>query len=152
INNDVTGQIGESLATALACLPALILEDTESPTTCTATDGTISLSGAGIQPSTSYRVEYVKDDGKSVVVSVTSDASGIISLTGLAGGNYTQVRLNDDVTGAISESITVSLACLPALVVDETTSPTSCTATDGTISLSGAGIQPSTSYRVEYVK
>lgn len=55
------------------------------PTSCTTSNGSIALSG--LKPSTSYMVRYTRN---SVPVSVTlsSNASGTITITGLGSGTY----------------------------------------------------------------
>ena len=60
-----------------------------NPTSCGATDGTITLSG--LTPNTSYTVQYAKNGGTPVSVPMTTNAAGNIIIRALGAGTYTNV-------------------------------------------------------------
>ena len=62
------------------------------PTTCGGSEGTISISGYA--PSTTYDVDY-EFGGSPVNVSITSDGSGNIVITGLSAGTYTNFQVTN---------------------------------------------------------
>ncbi|MFT3796661.1 T9SS type B sorting domain-containing protein [Flavobacterium sp.] len=83
-----------------------------NPTTCGATNGSITISG--LDPNTNYTVTYL-DDGTPTSVSVTSNAAGVAVINGLNAGNYTNIRTN--YPGCTSTSGTVTLTAASAPVV-----------------------------------
>ncbi len=64
-----------------------------NPTTCGGTDGQISISG--YSPGTNYEVKYTFA-GTSTTLSVTANGAGIIFLTNLSAGNYTNISVSSD--------------------------------------------------------
>jgi hypothetical protein len=94
-----------------------------NPTTCLGTQGTITLTG--LAANTTYSVNYTKGTTPPVAqgpVSYTSNASGIILITGLTAGQYTAftVTLNGCTSAALNTVITL---------VDPSTPPAPLTAT-----------------------
>ena len=81
----------ESLRAAVSVtvnpVPAITAAST-SPTTCGGTNGNITISG--LNPSTSYTVNYIKN-GAPFTVTIISNGSGAIVINGLSSGNYTTV-------------------------------------------------------------
>ncbi|MCE3279505.1 MAG: Protein of unknown function precursor [Bacteroidetes bacterium] len=115
------------------------------PTTCGGTDGSLTLSG--LVANTSYDVTY--SNGTTVgPVSMTSDGSGNITISGLSQGSYNNVIVatgscNTTVTGPF----TLSDPSVPTYTVTSS-NPTTCSGTDGSITLSG--LIATTSYSVTY--
>ena len=70
--------------------PVFTLGSTD-PTTCNGSDGTITISGLDV--STAYGVSYDDDNINSGVLSLTSDVSGDIVITGLNAGTYDNFTL-----------------------------------------------------------
>ena len=68
-------------------IPAITAVST-SPTTCGGTNGNITLSG--LNPSTSYSVQYIKN-GTAFTVILSSNGAGVIIINGLTSGSYTNV-------------------------------------------------------------
>ncbi|MFZ5554914.1 MAG: gliding motility-associated C-terminal domain-containing protein, partial [Bacteroidota bacterium] len=116
-----------------------------NPTTCGGTDGSFDITG--LMPNTTY--DFIYDDGSGpVTVTGTTDASGNYTVTGLAAGTYTNISVSLlGCTSVNSTTITLTDPGLPAFTVTGT-NPTTCGATDGTITFSG--LTPSTSYNYSY--
>jgi len=79
--------IGNAGAGSTDCCP--IAQGTD-PTSCGATDGIITISL--LTPNTSYTITY--NDPAPQSVSMTSDALGVIQITGLVGGTYSNIDTN----------------------------------------------------------
>ncbi|MEP2937137.1 MAG: gliding motility-associated C-terminal domain-containing protein [Gilvibacter sp.] len=74
--------------------PTFISLTPVSPSTCGGTDGSIVISG--LLPSTDYTISY-EDDGVPVgPIILPADASGVIILSGLDAGVYTDFTLTND--------------------------------------------------------
>ncbi|MGV6862026.1 MAG: T9SS type B sorting domain-containing protein [Putridiphycobacter sp.] len=120
------------------------------PTACGGTDGSLTISG--LNASTNYNVSY--DDGGATVgpTAVSSNGSGVITITGLDQGTYdnfvvevaaTSCSTNDNTT-----SINLSDPGSPVISSITSTDPTTCGGVDGTITISG--LNPSSTYNVSY--
>ncbi|SEI52252.1 Por secretion system C-terminal sorting domain-containing protein [Dyadobacter sp. SG02] len=81
------------------------------PTDCGTSNGIITITGEGLLPNTPYPVTYVKDGGAPVSVSIVSNASGIIEITGLPAGAYTGIQINDPPTYT-SNILATTLTCV----------------------------------------
>jgi len=125
--------------------PTVTASASTDPTTCSGTDGTITLSG--LLPNTSYTITY--DDGTVVNLgSVSTDASGNYVITSLAAGSYTAFTVTiNGCTGSDNTTITLTDPASPAFTVTGI-DPTSCGATDGSITISG--LLPNTTYDYSY--
>ncbi|WP_310586643.1 choice-of-anchor Q domain-containing protein, partial [Runella limosa] len=62
---------------------------TSNPTTCGGSNGNITL--GGFLNNTTYSVAYKKNDTAISAANFTSDGSGVITLTSLGAGNYTDI-------------------------------------------------------------
>ena len=108
-----------------------------NPTVCNASDGTISLTG--LTASTTYIVNYT--GASPVTVTITSDASGNVVITGLPSGVYTNFTVTST-AGCVSNTIPGPITLInpgsPAAPVAGSNSPVcsgnmlSLTATDAT--------------------
>ncbi|MDH5366559.1 MAG: hypothetical protein OEW67_06190, partial [Cyclobacteriaceae bacterium] len=67
-----------------------ITSSTSTPASCTASDGTITVSGLDLN--TAYSMSYVRNGGSPTVSSVTSTGAGTFVITGLSNGNYTDIK------------------------------------------------------------
>jgi hypothetical protein len=79
-----------------------------NPSTCSGTDGSISFSG--YSPNTSYTVTYVIN-GNTINTNVTSNGSGIITITGLSAGSYSGFVIdntNNCPSGTFNGPVTLS--------------------------------------------
>ncbi len=65
------------------------ISSSTNPTTCGGNNGTIELSG--LLASVAYTINYKKDGNSVSATQHTSDASGIIILSDLSAGNYTDI-------------------------------------------------------------
>ena len=106
--------IGAPGAGSTDCCP--FLQGTD-PTSCGATDGVIEISL--LSPNTSYTITY--NDPAAQSVTTTSDALGVIQITGLTGGNYTNIDTNTP--GCSPENITLSSTTGATLTSLTATSP-----------------------------
>ena len=79
--------IGNAGAGSTDCCP--FAQGTD-PTSCGATDGIITISL--LAPNTSYTITY--NDPAPQSITTTSDALGVIQITGLAGGTYSNIDTN----------------------------------------------------------
>ena len=117
------------------------------PTTCGATDGTITISG--LSPTYTYDITYdLSGTGTVAAGPITSDGAGDLIITGLGVGTYDSVSVTDAATGctgyeAVVTTFTLSDPAAPTFGVT-VTSPTVCGGSDGTITITG--LTPSTTY------
>lgn len=116
------------------------------PTVCDAEDGSISLSSLLIE--TEYSINYRYNGIPVSTLQMTSDINGVILLSGLADGEYsdfTVTRFN--CIGSIDEVINLEEPEAPAFTVSSTPL-TACFPPNGTITLSG--LEEQTLYQVGY--
>ena len=115
--------------------PVFTSNSVASPSVCGGSDGEISLTG--LVSNATYDLTYL-DDGVSVgPITINSDASGIIALTGLNSGNYSSFVLDlSGCTGTDSGSITLTDPSAPELQI---TDP-SAVCSPGTVDISVAAI------------
>ncbi len=125
--------------------PDISIGTTTDPTSCSALDGTIQITG--LAPNTSYDLNYDLDAAAQGPVSFTSNASGEHTFTGSAG-SYTNINVTN--SGCVSNSVTTTLTdpSSPSVTLGTLTDPTSCAGTDGSIQLTG--LTASTTYTVNY--
>ena len=115
--------------------PVFTSNSVASPSVCGGSDGEISLTG--LVSNATYDLTYL-DDGVSVgPITINSDASGIIALTGLNSGNYSSFVLDlSGCTGSTPGSITLTDPPAPELQI---TDP-SAVCSPGTVDISVAAI------------
>jgi len=84
-SNTITGPI------VLNPPPSPVITTTASsdPLTCAGTSGTITLNG--LNATTAYSVSYTKNTTTPTTVTITSNASGSVIITGLSQGSYTNI-------------------------------------------------------------
>ncbi|RYM33513.1 T9SS type B sorting domain-containing protein [Brumimicrobium glaciale] len=93
-----------------------------NPTTCDGNEGTITLSG--LAPSTNFELNY---DG-GAVISITTDAAGEYTITGLVQGTYTDFTISELLcsTCSTTENVTMTLTDPIPPVVNAGTDITAC--------------------------
>jgi gliding motility-associated-like protein len=128
--------------------PAISLGTTSNPTNCAGLNGSIQITG--LSASTSYTVNYL-DDTNPVGVTLVSNASGEITISGLNAGSYSSISVSfagcssNTIVGPINlidpSTLTISLGI--------TSNPTNCAGLNGSIQITG--LAASTSYTVNYL-
>jgi uncharacterized repeat protein (TIGR01451 family) len=125
--------------------PPTISETSINPTTCVATDGSITISG--LANSTAYTLNYTGTAGTPTSgSSITSSGTGTTTITGLGAGSYTNISVSTPQPLHVHQ-MPYLLACLLLAVQQpptvSLTQPT-CVTTTGTITVTtpapGAGI------------
>ncbi len=107
-----------------------------NPTTCLGAQGTITLSG--LDPSTTYTLNYDKNSVAQGPVSDTSNASGQIVITGLTAGTYANFRVT--LLGCTSPTIAGPVTLTdPATPSAPTAGSNSPVCSGGTINLTASG-------------
>ena len=123
-----------------------------NPSGCGANTGSLVLSN--LTPVTTYTLAYTKNEGSAQIVTLTSNASGLASLTGLGQGTYRIVSLGvNNCTSILNmPSVQLSDPAGPTLLQSQITgtNPTVCNGSNGNITLSG--LSANTSYTVVYSK
>jgi hypothetical protein len=128
------------------CRRTIALGTVTNPTTCGGTNGSIQITGLAI--STTYTIDYV-DDGTPVSVSLSSNASGVITISGLNAGSYTNIRATRSGCSSNTLSGPVTLANPPNTAAAPSSSPTLCRnsaltsitiATTGATGISNSGV------------
>jgi large repetitive protein len=76
------------------------------PTNCLIANGSITISG--LTPNTVYSIQYVKDGGSPTTLSLTSNGSGVIVISNLSAGSYTNIIAT--VNGCSSNQIAFTLS------------------------------------------
>lgn len=125
----------------VAVTPAIASSSGTAPSTCNGTDGFIELTG--LANNTVYTVNYTLGS-TPVVLTLTSNASGVIKISNLSIGNYTNisVKIGNCISNVVA-SISIQNPTAPATPTVTSNSPicqndtlklTSSTTTTGTIS------------------
>jgi gliding motility-associated-like protein len=71
-----------------------------NPTTCGGTNGSIILSG--LQPNTSYAINYIFNSSSVGPVNITSSSTGTVTIAGLSAGTYSNITVT--INGCSSSS------------------------------------------------
>ena len=100
--NDVSNEVDLTIIDDIV----IALDSSLNPTTCSGTDGSIVLSG--LATSTSYQVSYVLDGGTPDVSSISSDGTGFLTISNLASGSYSAIRVEN--SGCTSNALATSLS------------------------------------------
>ncbi|QHI35301.1 hypothetical protein IMCC3317_06470 [Kordia antarctica] len=122
-----------------------VIAATQNPTDCTATDGEIVI--ADLNSNTIYEITY-EFESNVITTNISSDGNGELSISGLSGGNYTNITVNNTV-GLCFDNLGDATLNSDSLDVNFTTqSPTICGNPDGSISLSN--LASNTTYQISY--
>jgi trimeric autotransporter adhesin len=103
--------------------PSITTTSSSNPTKCTAADGLISL--LGLTPGENYTVRYTSGS-TPVSTSITADPAGIVTITGLAAGTYTNISVTTPLgctSNIITTAITLTLPLPPPVPVAANNSP-----------------------------
>ena len=110
-----------------------------APTTCISSDGNFTLEG--LTPNTSHVINYLKNT-TPVSTTVTSNASGSITIGSLTAGNYTQITATQN--GCISDPKSISLYPAQVTGVSSISPATSATCVGNSLSLSVTNVSGAT--------
>jgi gliding motility-associated-like protein len=122
--------------TTVTINPSPVISGTSftGPTTCAGSDGTITVNG--LTPSTAYSVSFTYNSIAQAPISITTNASGSLTITGLAAGTYSglTVQLNGCTSAPAANVSLPSPSAPPAPVVSnlqlcQFSTPTALTAT-----------------------
>jgi hypothetical protein len=106
-----------------------------NPTVCNSSDGSMTL--IGLTPGQSYTVCYTKDSGLPVCAERLANANGLLTISGLTAGMYTNITVNE--LGCLSAPKTVTLIN-PALPNPEiTVAPSTTICLGQALSLTATG-------------
>ena len=127
--------------------PLTITTSKTNPTTCSGTDGKITISG--LTNGKTYALSYVKD-GPAVATTSNFTATGTTyDILTLGKGDYTSIHVTE--SGCVSNDEAQTLADPSAITITSTkTNPSSCSGTDGKITISG--LTNGKTYALSYVK
>ena len=120
-----------------------------NPTSCGASDGTITLTG--LNPSTGYSLSY-SDDGTLIGPNaITSTAGGTHIITLLNAGGYSNITITSGGCSSLPASVSLSDPSSPVFTVSLLTNLTTCGGTQGSIHIEGTGtLSPNTTYVLTY--
>ncbi|TVZ57293.1 putative repeat protein (TIGR01451 family)/gliding motility-associated-like protein [Lutibacter sp. Hel_I_33_5] len=127
--------------------PAMItLSASTNPTTCGGNDGTIVISN--LVASESYVISYSKDGTALATGSLVAPASGMLSLTGLSTGSYSNISVaSNDCASNILNTVVLSDPMTPALSLVQANDPANCS---GNGSIDFSGLANNTTYTFNY--
>jgi gliding motility-associated-like protein len=115
--------------------PAISTSTSTNPTTCSGTNGTIVLNG--LVANTTYTVNYLKNLVAQGPFSITTNASGVLTITGLSAGSYTTVTVTRlGCTSSPAGPFTLTDPSNPAAPTVGSNSPV---CSGGTINLTASG-------------
>lgn len=136
--NCSTGTLNESVTMTDGLLPDVVTVGTiTQPTSCTATDGSVDLTG--LQALSPIEIYYEDEDGNQQSIIDQTTALGTFTITGLQEGELRNLRIENPITGCTSNPLaTIRLYSLSEISLLSSSSPTSCAVVDGSIRLGGA--------------
>ncbi|MBD2699171.1 hypothetical protein IC229_00885 [Spirosoma sp. BT702] len=128
-----------SLTVIVNAQPAISSVTTVNPTACGTPTGSLTLNG--LTPSTSYTVSYNYNGGGAITATLTSNASGQITISGLAAGSYINITASNG--SCVSSAQTASLSdpsapAAPTLTANPASSAI-CLGQSVTLTASGSG-------------
>ena len=89
VNSTATCESGRAaIVVNVGTIPSINGNST-NPTSCTSSNGTITLSG--LTSNTTYSVQYTKNGGTPTIVNLIANSSGIITIANLSAGAYTNI-------------------------------------------------------------
>jgi len=116
-------------------LPVISAVNANNPTSCGGNDGSIDLDV--LTPNTLYAVDYLFNGTAVPTQNISSNASGIITLTGLSAGNYTNITVTLNSCGSLPEATTLFDPAAPAAPTVSATSTAVCIGQSTTLTASG---------------
>ncbi|MBP6730897.1 MAG: hypothetical protein KA149_02495, partial [Chitinophagales bacterium] len=115
--------------------PAISSSTSTNPTTCSGTNGTIVLNG--LLANTVYTVNYLKNLVAQGPFSISTNPSGVLTVTGLTAGSYTSVNVT--LTGCTSANVGPFTLTDPSNPAAPTVGSNSPVCSGNTINLTAAG-------------
>jgi hypothetical protein len=117
-----------------------------NPTLCSGNDGTFTISG--LAPGT-YTLYYIKNGINQTPITFTTTGTSY-TVYGLTKGSYTNIRVSN--SGCVSNSVMATLSDpgAPVLLLGTANQPSSCGASDGSITITG--LVAGTTYTLKYRK
>lgn len=119
--------------------------DYQNPSTCISEDGIITISD--LTPGFEYDINY-DYNGSGNQITRVSDLSGIIQLTELSSGTYTDITVGVSITGCSKNLGNLILNGTTLDVTYAITDPSICGGMDGSLKFSG--LSPNTYYDISY--
>ena len=130
-----------------SCTTPSITSTKTNPTTCSGSDGKITISG--LTNGKTYALSYIKDGAATPITSSFNAAGTSYDITGLAKGAYTKINVTN--AGCTSNDEAQTLVDPSGITITSTkTDPTSCSGTDGKITISG--LTNGKTYALSYIK
>ncbi|MFK7749302.1 MAG: T9SS type B sorting domain-containing protein [Kordia sp.] len=118
---------------------------TQNPSGCDAGDGEIIL--GNLSANTTYEIAY-EFESASITQTITSNANGELSITGLLEGEYTNIFVTNGTMSCSDNVGNVSLNSSSLEVTYTTQNPSMCGASDGNIVLEN--LDANTTYQISY--
>lgn len=113
-----------------------------NPTTCGGTEGKLEL--AGLSANTLYQTFYAKNSSPVGPVNITSNAAGVITITGLTAGTYDNIRVQ--LGSCISNLVGPFTLTDPANPAAATFQPITAVCSGNTLILNATSTTPGVSY------
>ncbi len=130
--------------------PTITLNSSSNPSTCSGTDGSITLDFTGVADGT-YTLNYVDGALAAQTFTGVSVSSGSATISGLGAGVYNDITIT--VSGCTSTDnidVTLSDPTTPTITLNSSSNPSTCSGTDGSITLDFTGVADGT-YTLNYV-
>ena len=110
----------------------VVIGSSTNPTTCVSTDGIITLTS--LVPNTIYSVQYTQNGGAPTIVNLTTNSSGVITITNLSAGSYTNISV---ILNGCTSNLTGPFTLVnPSAPVTPTSNSNSPLCSGGTLNLS----------------
>lgn len=147
--NKTCGSNAETVTWTAPAIPSLTVTST-NPTTCEGADGSITLNAQNLIAGKTYDVMYKRDNGDFITTTYSANAlTGMIAIPNLSKGSYTEIAITETGKNCKSNQEGATLVDPTAPFISVTgTNPTSCGATDGTLTISG--LTASGAYDIAY--
>ncbi|WP_046745166.1 T9SS type B sorting domain-containing protein [Kordia zhangzhouensis] len=123
----------------------VLTANTTDPSGCGINDGEITLQGASANEN--YTISY-NLNGTTETITVSSDASGVITINNLGAGTYTSIVVEEIATNCITTVNDQVLQSTDITFTTSVTDPSGCGINDGEIILQGASVNET--YTVSY--
>ena len=136
-NGDCTATLNETVNVSVLSAPTISLGSTSNPLSCGGNNGTITING--LFNNTNYTVNY-NFNGAPASATITSNASGSITIVGLSAGTYTNISATSSGCSSANSlagpMVLIDPTVPNAPVIGSTIQPT-CILTTGSVSISG---------------
>jgi len=130
--------------------PVITTLSTTNTTTCSGSDGTLIITGTSL--SGSYIVTYTSSLAGLVITSAIASVGNTVTVSGLPAATYSSVSIQSATTLCVSNvlpgPVVISDPAPPVIGGTSSINPSTCSGTDGSITLSG--LNASTAYTLSY--